>query len=146
MIFFFLAFLTGVFIVIQMYLNSQISSKINSFNGVLYNYLVAVIILLAYFIVKSDSFIYGLDHLVKAPIWSYLGAAIGVTIVATCNFSFSRFPPTYVTSAIIFGQLSMALIIDRILGIDIPIKSIIGIFIIGLGIISNSYVDSQRKY
>ena len=60
MLYLILAFFTGIILVVQMYINSQLSERLDSFNGVFYNYFSAVAIFILYFIYKPASFVQGL--------------------------------------------------------------------------------------
>jgi drug/metabolite transporter (DMT)-like permease len=65
--------------------------------------------------------------------------------VAMCNYAYKNFSGTYTTSLIILGQLSLAIIIDRMFGITIGLKEIIGIVLIASGIAYNSYINREKS-
>lgn len=143
MIYLILAFFTGVILVVQMYMNSQLSARLDSFNGVFYNYFIAVILFLLYFLLKPDLFTTGMAQLSTADTWMFGGGLIGILVVILCNFSFKKLSATYTTSLIILGQLIAAILIDRYFGIIIGTKEITGILMIVFGIACNSYITSR---
>jgi|GEM_PF-2778644 len=143
MIYLILAFFTGVILVVQMYMNSQLSARLDSFNGVFYNYFIAVILFLLYFLLKPDLFTTGMARLSTADTWMFGGGLIGILVVILCNFSFKKLSATYTTSLIILGQLIAAILIDRYFGIIIGTKEITGILMIASGIAYNSYITSR---
>lgn len=143
MIYLFLAFFTGAILIIQMYMNSQLSARLDTFNGVFYNYFTAVILFLLYFLLNPDLFTTGIAQLSTADIWMFTGGLIGIAVVVLCNFSFKKLSATYTTSLIILGQLIAAVLIDRYFGIIIGTKEITGILMIASGIAYNSYITSR---
>lgn len=145
MLYLFLAFFTGIILVIQMYINMKLSDKIDSFNGVFYNYFSAFIIFMLYFAVRPFDFVKGYMELGKTSWWMFGGSFIGIMVVAMCNYAYKNFSGTYTTSLIILGQLSLAVVIDKIFGINIGLKEIIGILFIAFGIGYNSYISREKK-
>ena len=143
MLYLFLAFFTGIILVVQMYMNSQLSARLDSFNGVFYNYFGAVVIFLTYFAFKPTIFMSGMNQLSTASGWMFTGGLIGIGVVILCNYSFKNLSATYTTSLIILGQLATAILIDRVLGISVEPKAIIGILLIVSGIGYNSYISSK---
>lgn len=144
MLYLILAFFTGIILVVQMYINSQLSERLDSFNGVFYNYFSAVLIFILYFIFKPSSFVQGFSTLNKTSWWMFGGAFIGILVVAMCNYAYKTFSGTYTTSLIILGQLMLAIVIDRIFGITIELKEIMGIVLIASGIAYNSYINREK--
>jgi len=124
-------------------MNSQLSARLDSFNGVFYNYFIAVILFLLYFLLKPDLFTTGMARLSIADTWMFGGGLIGILVVILCNFSFKKLSTTYTTSLIILGQLIAAILIDRYFGIIIGTKEITGILMIASGIAYNSYITSR---
>lgn len=146
MIYLLLAFLTGIILVVQMYMNSQLSTRLDSFNGVFYNYFIATGIFSLYFMVKTDLFFTGISRITAAKPYMFLGGILGVMVVSLCNIAYKKLSATYTTSLIILGQLGMAMLIDKLLlGITISPKEVIGILLIISGIGYNTFINSKKS-
>lgn len=146
MLYLFLAFFTGIILVVQMHMNSHLSAKLDTYNGVFYNYFTAVLLFLLYFIFRPGHLTEGISHMSSASMWMYSGGALGIMIVILCNLAFQKLSATYSTSLIILGQLGAAIVIDRtFFGVIIQPKEIAGILLIACGIAYNSYISSRQK-
>lgn len=145
MIYLLLAFFTGIILVVQMYMNSQLSTRLDPFNGVFYNYFIATIVFALYFITKPGLFLEGSSQLSAAKPHLFLGGILGIAVVSLCNLAYKKLSATYTTSLIILGQLGAAMLIDNLfLGITIAPKEVIGILLIVGGIGYNTYINSKK--
>ena len=145
MLYLFLAFFTGIILVVQMHMNSHLSSRLDTYNGVFYNYFIAVFLFMIYFIFRPSLLTEGVSHMSSASIWMYSGGILGIGIVILCNLAFQKLSATYSTSLIILGQLGAAVVIDKtFFGVIIQPKEIAGILLIACGIAYNSYISSKK--
>lgn len=146
MLYLFLAFFTGIILVVQMYMNSQLSARLDTYNGVFYNFFTAVILFIGYFTFHPSTLTDGLHLMSSTTSWMYTGGLLGIMVVILCNFAFKKLSATYSTSLIILGQLVAAILIDRIfLDIIIQPKEVAGILLITAGIGYNSFISSKNR-
>ena len=146
MLYLFLAFFTGIILVVQMHMNSHLSSRLDTYNGVFYNYFTAVFLFLLYFIFRPRLLTVGISLMPSASIWMYTGGILGIMIVILCNLAFQKLSATYSTSLIILGQLGAAVVIDRtFFGMIIQPKEVAGMLLIACGIAYNSFISSRQR-
>lgn len=139
-----LAFTAGVFVILSMIINSQLSKRIGTFHGVRRNYLTGLIssVLVLYFTgFDSGEFMRILPDV--HPVYLLGGGFLGVMIVAGSNRVLPRIPAIYTTLLIFGGQAVAGIIIDYIIsGILIP-RKLVGVLIIIIGLFINLLLEKS---
>lgn len=144
MIYIFLSFITGITIVINMMLNGRLAQREGLINGVVINYLSAVIssILLCVIMVKSIPS-YSVIEDVSLPY--FLGGFIGVLTTYIFNLVVPRVPAVYVVILRFIGQMLTSAIIDYIY-LDIFSRGkIVGGVLFLIGLIINARFDKKHE-
>lgn len=144
MIYILLSFLTGITIVINMMLNGKLAQREGMINGVIINYLMAVIssIILCIIMIKS---IPAYSTIKSIPLLYFLGGFIGVLTTYLFNIIVPKVPAVYIVILRFIGQMLTSAIIDFIY-LDIFSKGkIIGGVLFLIGLIINAKVDSKSK-
>src|SRR5437763_17103311 len=80
----------------------------------------------------------GLDHVLKTPVWMWVGGLMGFTVVTSITFAQPRIGATAVIGILIAGQLVMGAVIDRygLFGVEqiaISPARATGIVLLGIG-------------
>ncbi|SHJ99877.1 DMT family transporter [Tepidibacter formicigenes] len=141
----FIAFLSGILVILSMILNSHLSSKIGVFKSCRMNFLTGLIVIyLIIFVTKgpSKNIIYDLPNY---PFWIYLGGAIGVIIVSISNIVILKIPTIYSTLIIFIGQLFTGIFIDYVLFKNFSLGKLIGGLLIISGLIYNFKIDTKKE-
>ncbi|WP_125153591.1 DMT family transporter [Clostridium rectalis] len=144
MIYIFIAFITGAFVITSMVTNSRLGEEIGIFQSTLINYIVGLIGTLILLAVKDGQLYIPANNLYSVPWWSYLGGAIGVLIVATSNVVIPKIPAIYSTLLIFIGQIGTGIIIDYTASNLISKGKIFGSILILAGLLYNFYIDKKK--
>lgn len=142
MIYIFLAFLTGITIVINMMLNGKLALKEGIINGVIINYFMATIssIILCAIMLESMPSYWAIK---SVPIPYLLGGLIGVFTTYMFNIIVPKVSAVYIVILRFIGQILTSAIIDYIyLGIFSKGKVIGGLLFL-IGLILNAKVDNK---
>ncbi len=141
--YFILAFLTGVSIVVSMMLNGRLAEQEGKINGVLINYLMAAITSLLLCVWRTDiweaALIAG-----KVPILYLIGGGIGVLTTYLFNLVVPRVPAVYIVILRFVGQMLTGALIDYLYLRVFSVGRIIGAALFLSGMIFNAGVD--RRY
>lgn len=144
MIYIFLSFLTGIAIVINMMLNGKLAQREGMINGVIINYLLAMVssIMLCAAMMKSMP---SYSAIRSVPLPYFLGGFIGVLTTCMFNIIVPKVPAVYVVILRFIGQMLTSAIIDYIY-LDIFSKGkVIGGILFLIGLIFNAKVDNKYK-
>lgn len=142
MIYMFLSFITGITIVINMMLNGKLAKREGMINGVVINYLSAVIssILLCVIMVKS---IPSYSVIGDVPLPYFLGGFIGVLTTYIFNLVVPKVPAVYVVILRFIGQMLTSAIIDYIYLNIFSRGKIVGGVLFLIGLIINARIDNK---
>lgn len=142
MLYMFLSFITGITIVINMMLNGKLAQREGMINGVIINYLSAVIssILLCVIMVKS---IPSYSVIGDVPLLYFLGGFIGVLTTYIFNLVVTKVPAVYVVILRFIGQMLTSAIIDYIYLNIFSRGKIVGGVLFLIGLIINARIDNK---
>ena len=143
MIYIFLSFLTGITIVINMVLNGKLAQREGMINGVIINYLMAVIssVILCLVMLKS---VPACSAVRNIPMLYFTGGIIGVITTCIFNLVVSKISAVYIVILRFAGQMLASAVIDYIY-LDIFSKGkIIGGLLFLTGLILNAWVDNKH--
>ena len=143
--YFMIAFLTGVIIVFQFRMNSTVAEETGAFNGLFYNYLTGTLGFAFIFPFIPSSLKDGINSLSAVEPWMLSGSLLGVLIVMICNYSFSKYSASFSTFLIILGQLTCAIVVDKVRGNPLETIDILGVVMIVLGIGLNNFLKEDEK-
>jgi bacterial/archaeal transporter family-2 protein len=109
----------GGLVAAQPAVNNVLSKKIGTFGAVSVNFLVGTIVVLFVTFVFAGGF---RDESVESPAWYYwvFGGVAGVAIVLTSLITVRELGAGGVTAAVIAGQLTLSIVLDRlgVLGLE----------------------------
>lgn len=107
-----LAALSGMAMALQGTLNSQLTQKTSLLSSTLMVHIVGTLATLAAVLIWKDPF---QNHKwFQVPWYLYLGGILSVAIVALVAFSISKIGVCNATTAIILGQVGIAVLIDHL--------------------------------
>lgn len=139
-----LAILAGSLTIMSMIINSKLSEKIGLFQGVIVNYTVGLISIIALMIVTNSSMVLSINSLSKIPMWAYLGGVLGVMVVAASNIVIPKIPAIYTALLYFIGQLFTGILIDYFRNGVISKGQIIGGVLILIGMLYNVNIDKNE--
>ena len=127
----------GTAIGAQAPINGALSRSIGTFQATTVNFAVGLALLLAILAVSGG--FGGLAEIGEAPWWSLLGGACGVAIVSASIVGVGSLGAGGVTAAVVAGQLTASVVIDRLglFGVDkqaITASKIVGIALLLAGV------------
>ena len=105
-----LAVVGGAMLSIQAAINGQLGSKVGVFKSAFLTFSVGALItaLLIFFFEPKHA-----TSLLDVPKWQLLGAMFGVPYIVIMVFAVQRIGTAVATVAVIFGQLTMSMLIDN---------------------------------
>ncbi len=143
--YFLVAFLAGISVVIARMLNAVLSSKIGVFEATFYNFLSGLIFSVLIF---TGIFAVGKSTLVGVsftgfPLYFYIGGLLGLAITALSNIFIPKVSAFYFTLFMFTGQLVSGMILDYLLYQDFSLGKLIGCILVVIGLGMNLRVDKK---
>jgi bacterial/archaeal transporter family-2 protein len=119
-------------------MNGALGRHIGSWQAAFINFAVGLAILTVIVAVAAGGF-GGLREIPNAPWWALLGGAAGVAIVTTSIFAVGHLGAGGVTAAVVTGQLTASVVIDRFgwFGVrqqPLTVGKLIGIALLAVGV------------
>ncbi len=119
-------------------MNGALGSVVGSWQAALVNFAVGLVILTVIVAVAAGGF-GGLREIPTAPWWALLGGACGVAVVTSSIFAVGHLGAGGVTAAVVAGQLTASVVIDRfgLFGItERPLTAgkLLGVALLALGV------------
>lgn len=143
MLYIVMALITGMLVILSMIINSSLAKRIGIFYGAIFNYLVGSIFIFLILFFTHKISLNSFTSLSNIPFWAYLGAGIGVMVVAISNIVIPKIPTLYSTLLIFIGQVFTGILIDSIISDSFSTGKLIGSLFITAGMIYNVYVDKK---
>jgi transporter family-2 protein len=132
-------FVSGIFIVFTMSLNSMIGRKTSLLEGVFINYLFGLTTIITISLFTETS--YG-----TSPIFSYFGGLIGVTVIFLSNYFMPKIPVIYSVFLGFIGQILTGIFIDTIFMKDgFNINKLLGAFIVFIALFYLFIIERNEK-
>ncbi len=143
--YFVVAFLGGISVIISRMINAILSQKIGVFQATFYNFLSGLALSLLMF---ASLFIVGKSTLVGVnfsgfPMIFYFGGFFGLIITALSNLLIPKVSAFYFTLFMFTGQLISGMIFDYILFADFSLGKVIGCTLVVFGLSLNLWVDKK---
>jgi transporter family-2 protein len=143
--FYTLALITGVMILIQTIINSELAQKIGIFNSTFFNFLISSVILVILMIANLIKFDIALVN--RIPIYAYIGCILGVFIIITANYIIPKMSIFKSTLLMFLGQVLTGIVIDMMSGFDFSPKKSFGLALIITGMLMNNLIPFfQNKF
>jgi len=139
------AFLIGGITIFQMMMNSTLSYTVGKINGIFYNYFIAVVFMVIFFIFNKTKFEEGIYSMNGSSLWLYVGGLIGIIVLLLCNYAIPKIPAIYTTGLIMVGQLVTGNIIEYIMTGNISMKKILGCTLILAGVMYDIVMEKIKK-
>lgn len=119
-------------------INGALGRVVGSWQAALVNFAVGLLILTVIVAVAAGGF-GGLREIPSVPWWALLGGACGVAVVTSSIFAVGHLGAGGVTAAVVAGQLTASVLIDRLglFGVtEQPITAgkLVGIALLGVGV------------
>lgn len=106
-----LATVSGAAMALQGTLNAQLSQKTTLLQSTLAVHIIGAVVVLVALLVKRDPVFH--TNWLQIPWYFYLGGILNVAIIALVAFSIAKLGVSNATTAIIIGQVSMAILVDH---------------------------------
>lgn len=146
LLYIFYAFTAGIFVILSMVLNSQLSIRIGTFHSTLRNYMTGLVLALIILVIMGFPGRESIRHLTSInPLFLFGGGLLGVFIVAGSNKILPRIPVVYTTLLLFSGQVGAGIIIDFVVSGDFSLRKLTGAFIIFSGLFLNMMIDKKAK-
>jgi transporter family-2 protein len=135
----------GGFVAAQPVMNNALSKKIGTFGAVSMNFLVGTVVILFITFVFAGGFrdVEGVD----TPAWYYwvFGGLAGVAIVLTSLITVRELGAGGVTAAVIAGQLTLSILLDRLGALGLQERAITWDKIVGIALLAVGTVLIVRE-
>ncbi len=143
--YFLVAFLAGISVVIARMLNAVLSSKIGVFEATFYNFLTGLAFSVLIF---TGLFAVGKSPLVGVtftgfPLYFYFGGLFGLALTALSNIFIPKVSAFYFTLFMFTGQLVSGMVLDYIVYADFSIGKLVGCILVVIGLGLNLQVDKK---
>ncbi len=145
-LFLFLAFLTGLLVLLSIILTSQLGIRVGVFKATQINYLAGLITVILLITITGFNVPGSLESISSVhPVFLFGGGICGVLIVIGFNTVVPRIPAIYTTILMFLGQILTGLIIDFHMDKTISARLIIGCVIVFLGMMINIFIDRYKQ-
>lgn len=133
-------FISGIFIVFTMSLNSMIGRKTSLLEGVFINYFFGLTTILLISLFTESTY-------ATSPHYSYFGGLIGVTVIFLSNYFMTKIPVIYSVFLGFIGQILTGILIDVIfMEESFNLNKLLGAFIVLLTLVYLFIVEKNEKH
>ncbi len=141
--YFILALIIGVSVVIVTIYNGKIAEKIGSVNVIVLNFSMGLAASTILFLLSDKTFL-SITSMKQIPIFYFIGGLLGVLIIFLFNFTVPKIPAVYIVIIPFIGQIFSSAILDYFYLNIFSIGKFLGgiMFLLGLGI--NLWVDKMQ--
>ncbi|HCM88481.1 MULTISPECIES: DMT family transporter [Vagococcus] len=142
-IYFVIAFLAGVSIVVARIINAQLAGKIGLFESTYFNYLTGVISSVIILLISGEILLFSSTHFEKIPIWAYMGGIMSILVVVLSSYITPKISVFYQTIFVFVGQLFLGILIDYVMLQELSLNKLVGGSLVLSGLIFNLFVDKK---
>lgn len=143
LIYFLIAFLAGVSIVVARIINAQMAKKIGLFESTYFNYLTGLVSSIIILLISGELLGFSISNVGKIPYWAYLGGVLSILVVVLSSYITPKISVFYQTLFVFVGQLFVGMLIDYVLLQELSVNKIIGGSLVLCGLIFNLVVDKK---
>lgn len=143
MIYYLMAFTSGIIVIFNMVINSRLAKKTDIFVGTLANFFIAMITSLLIVMILKEKIGESIRNAGNVPFMYYLAGLFGVFATIIFNIIVNKIPVIYSAILAFVGQLGMGVVLDIFLGNMISIGKIIGLVLISIGFLYNMNIDRK---
>ncbi|WP_105618820.1 DMT family transporter [Vallitalea okinawensis] len=140
--FYFLAFITGIIVIITIILNGNLSNRIGYHQATLINFILGILFAAVLYLLFDWG---NTTNLKDIPVYLYFGGAFGVAIVILNSVVVIKISAVYTTVLVFVGQLFAGILIDYLRFKTLEWGDIIGGIIIIGGVCFNLYCDQKSS-
>ena len=145
-IYYLLAFLSGLIVVFNIVINSRLAKKTDVFIGTIANFFIAMTASLIIVVILKEKVQEPVKNAGDVPFIYYLAGFFGVFVVLIFNVIVHKIPVIYSTILAFIGQLGMGVVLDIFLGNTISIGKVAGLILISIGFLYNMNVDRKISF
>jgi uncharacterized membrane protein YdcZ (DUF606 family) len=127
-----LAVIMGVMIVLSPVLNGQLTLKVGTYKTSLLNFGIGAVVATAALLIFGMESI-SIDY-IQIPPYRYLGFVFGLFVILVFNHVSSRLPAIYIVLLPFVGQTIMSSIVDYYLFDSFNFKKLIGVILVFTGV------------
>lgn len=142
-IYFVIAFLAGVSIVVARIINAQLAGKIGLFESTYFNYLTGVISSVIILLISGEILLFSSTNFEKIPIWAYMGGIMSILVVVLSSYITPKISVFYQTIFVFVGQLFLGILIDYVMLQELSLNKLVGGSLVLSGLIFNLFVDKK---
>lgn len=137
--------LSGLSIILNRIINSNLAQKIGLFRSTLYNYITGLFVSVVFMLISKETGLFSSVAFDTAPFWGYLGGFVGVSVIVLSSYLTPRISAFYLTLLLFIGQLFAGILIDFIrAGVFSPAKLIGGLLVFA-GLAYNMIYDRKKE-
>ena len=136
--------IAGVTVVIGRIINSNLATKIGTFQGTFINYIVGLSVSFLFLFLSNEKTTISFTNMKGIPLWAYLGGLAGVIIIVLSNYLTPKISSFYFTLLVFIGQLFIGIIIDYFTFHDLSIGKLIGGLFVLIGLTYNLWIDKKQ--
>lgn len=143
LIYFSMAVLAGISIVVARIINANLANRIGLFQGTVFNYLTGVLFSLIFLLFSKEMLSLGNIDWKSIPIWAYLGGIVSVAVVVLSSYVTPKISVFYQTLFVFIGQLFVGIIVDFVVLNQLSIGKVIGGILVLVGLTLNLVLDTK---
>ena len=145
-IYFLIAILAGVSVVVARIINSNLAIEIGLFQGTFYNYLTGFLFSLLILLFSQEMTGFSKINWESIPYWAYLGGLVSIFVIVLSSYVTPKISVFYQTLFVFVGQLFIGILADYIIDNHLSIGKLIGGILVLAGLSYNLLVDQKSSH
>lgn len=142
-LYFLIAVLAGISIVVARIFNAKLAEEIGLFQSTGVNYITGFGFSLLILFVSREYLHWSEININQIPGWAYLGGAVSILVVLLSSYVTPKISAFYQTLFVFMGQIVIGVLIDYIISHQLSLGKIIGGILVLIGLTYNLIVDRK---
>lgn len=145
LLYFFIAILAGVSIVVARIINANLAEAIGLSQSTFYNYLTGFLFSLVVLLASHERVNFLSIDWQRVPYWAYLGGVVSILVVVLSSYITPKISVFYQTLFVFIGQLFIGLLADFFLSNQLSLGKLLGGLLVLGGLSFNLVVDQKSS-
>lgn len=137
--------LTGLTVLLNRVVNSNLAQKIGLFRSTLYNYVTGLVVSAIFMLFSKEVGTFSDTTMEGVPFWAYFGGFIGVIAIVLSSYLTPRISAFYLTLLLFIGQLFTGIVIDFLNAGEFSFAKLIGGVFVFTGLAYNLFYDKKKN-
>lgn len=142
-LYFLIAILAGISIVVARIFNAKLAEEIGLFQSTGVNYITGFGFSLLILFVSREHLQWSEINISQIPIWAYFGGAVSILVVLLSSYVTPKISAFYQTLFVFMGQIFIGVLIDYMISHQLSLGKIIGGILVLIGLTYNLVVDRK---